>query len=206
MPRPSIAAAVEGVTDEAVVERLIDHAGGQVGTVYGRRGKDRLRKKISGYNNAARRAPWFVLVDLDHEKDCAPALRAAWLPEPAPCLCFRVAVHEVEAWLLADAETLAIYLDAPRGRVPRAPEELDDPKGAMIALARRSHRKDIREDMAPREGSGLRVGPGYTGRLVDYAANAWRPEAASRRSESLRRAIDCLRRLVGRCAGFEGVR
>lgn len=206
MPRPSIDAAVEGLTDEAVVERLIDHTGGQVGTVYGRSGKDRLRKKISGYNNAARHAPWFVLVDLDHEKDCAPALRAAWLPEPAPRLCFRVAVHEVEAWLLADAETLADYLGVSRDRISGAPEELDDPKGAMIALARRSRRRDIREDMAPREGSGRRVGPGYPGRLVDYAANAWRPAVASRRSESLRRAIDCLRRLVGRRAGFEGIR
>ena len=34
-------------------------------------------------------------------------------------------------------------------------------------------------------------------RLIDYAANAWYSEVASRRSESLRRAIDCLRRLVG---------
>lgn len=31
--RPFIDAAVEGMTDEAVVRRLIDHAGGQVGTV-----------------------------------------------------------------------------------------------------------------------------------------------------------------------------
>ncbi len=43
-------------------------------------------------------------------------------------------------------------------------------------------------------------------RLIDYAANAWRPEVASRRSESLRRAIGCLRRLVGRGADLEGVR
>ena len=205
MPRPLIDAAVEGVTDEAVVERLIDHAGGQLGTVYGRRGKDRLRKKISGYNNAAHHAPWFVLVDLDHEKDCAPALRAAWLPKPAPCLCFRVAVHEVEAWLLADSEALAGYLGVSRNRISGAPEGLERPKDVMVSLARRSRRRDIREDMALREGSGRRVGPGYTARLVDYATNAWRPEVASRRSESLRRAIDCLRRLVGRGADLEGI-
>ena len=196
MPRPFIAAAVEGMTDEAVVERLIDHAGGQVGTVYGKSGKDHLRRKISGYNNAARHAPWIVLVDLDAQPECAVRLRKAWLPTPAQLMCFRVAVCAVEAWLMADAEMLADYLGVPRGHVPRAPDGLDDPKGAMVALARRSRRKDIREEMAPREGSGLRVGPAYPGRLIDYAANAWRPEVASRRSESLRRAIDCLRRLV----------
>ena len=196
MPRPSIDAAVEGVTDEAVVERLIDHAGGQVGTVYGRSGKDRLRKKISGYNNAARHAPWFVLVDLDHEKDCAPALREAWLPEPAPCLCFRVAVHEVEAWLLADCETLAGYLGVPVKHMPTHPERLTDPKGALVALARHSRRKDIRDAMVPRAGSGRRVGQGYTGRIIDYATTAWRPDIAARSAESLRRALSCLQRLV----------
>ena len=71
---PSIAAAVEGLTDEAVVERLIDHAGGKVGTVYGKKGKSHLCQKIAGYNNAALRAPWLVLVDLDADADCAPAL------------------------------------------------------------------------------------------------------------------------------------
>lgn len=196
MPRPLIAAAVEGVTDEAVVERLIDHVGGQVGTVYGKNGKDRLRKKISGYNNAARHAPWIVLVDLDHEKDCAVRLREAWLPEPAPLLCFRTAVRAVEAWLMADAETLADYLGVSRNRICNAPEGLEHPKDVMVGLARRSRRRDIREDMASREGSGRRVGPAYPARLIEYAATAWRPEVAARNAESLRRAVACLRRLV----------
>ena len=196
MLRPSIAAAVEGVTDEAVVERIIDHAGGQVGTVYGKNGKDRLRLRIAGYNNAALHAPWIVLVDLDSE-NCAAQVREEWLPHPAPLLCFRVAVRAVEAWLMADAETIARYLDVPLGHVPGAPESLRDPKEAMVNLARRSRRKNMREYMVPGERSGRSVGPAYTGCLIDYAATAWRPEVAARRSESLRRAIACLRRLVG---------
>ena len=194
--RPLIAASIEGATDEAVVRRLIDHAGGRVKNVHGRMGKGHLRQKIASYNNAARHWPWIVLVDLDSEMNCAVQLREAWLPEPAPLLCFRIAVREVEAWLMADPETLADYLDVPRGRVPDAPEGLDDPKGAMAALARRSRRRDIREDMAPREGSGRRMGPAYPARLIEYAANAWRPEVAARNAESLRRAVACLRRLV----------
>lgn len=196
MPRPFIAAAVEGATDEAVVRRIIDHAGGQVETVYGKRGKDHLRQKIAGYNNAACYAPWIVLVDLDSE-NCAAQLRGAWLHAPAPLLCFRVAVREVEAWLMADSETLADYLGVSCSRISSAPERLPHPKEAMVNLARRSRRKSVREDMVPGERSGRRVGPAYPGRLIEYAATAWRPEVAARRSESLRRAIDCLCRLVG---------
>lgn len=199
--RPFIAAAVEGMTDEAVVRRLIDHAGGQAGTVHGKEGKDYLRKRIMGYNNAARHRPWIVLVDLDRNEDCAPPLRQAWLPEPAPLLCFRVAVRAVEAWLMADAETIARYLGVPPSRVPGAPESLRDPKGAMIDLARRSRRKSVREGMAPGERGGRRVGPAYPRRLIEYAETAWRPGVAAGNADSLRRAIDCLHRLVGWQAG-----
>ena len=129
MPRSTIiSAAVEGIVDEAVVRRLIAHAGGQTGDVYGKNGKDELRQKIDGYNNAARHAPWVVLVDLDNDADCAPPIRDAWLPVPAPHLCFRIAVREVEAWLMADAQTLARYLRVRRTRIPAEPENLARPK------------------------------------------------------------------------------
>ena len=108
-----VSAVVEGKTDEPVVRRLVDHAGACIDRIYVKGGKDRLKSDVRGYDNAARRAPWFVLVDLDRDKslepaeDCAPVLRGKWLPNPACGMCFRVAVRAMEAWLLADAETLA---------------------------------------------------------------------------------------------------
>jgi hypothetical protein len=194
--RVIISAAVEGVVDEAVVRRLIVYTGGEAGTVYGRNGKTDLRRKINGYNNAANHAPWVVLVDLNSDAECAPVLREDWLPMPAPRLCFRVAVRQVEAWLMADAERLAAYLGVARGLIPARPEMLVNAKAEMVELARRSRRRAIREDMVPRAGSGRSVGPAYTSRMVEYAEKYWRPEAAARCSDSLRRAIDCLRRLV----------
>lgn len=197
MPQPVIvSSAAEGIVDEAVVSRLIAHAGGRPGSVYGKAGKPALRDKINGYNNAAKRAPWFVLVDLNGEADCAPLLRETWLPVPAPRLCFRVAVRQVEAWLMADAETLATYLRAPRGAVPTGPEALPNAKNAMVNIARRSRRKAIQQDMLPRPGSGRAVGPAYSSRLIEYATAHWRPEVAAHHADSLRRAIACLRRLV----------
>jgi hypothetical protein len=191
-----IAAAVEGSVDEAVVRKLIVHAGGKPGTVYGKNGKPFLRQKIKGYNNAARRTPWIILVDLDRDADCAPPLCHTWLPQPAPYLCFRIAVRQVEAWLMADAEALATFLSVARGKIPADPEGLDHPKTTMVNLARQSRRKAVRADMVPRQGSGRQIGPAYTSWLTEYVESRWRPEVAAQRAESLRRAIACLRHLT----------
>jgi hypothetical protein len=193
---PIVQAAVEGFLDEAVVRRLIVHAGGEAGTVYGRNGKPALRKGIKGYNNAAQFTPWVVVVDLDNDAACAPPLRTAWVPTPAPHLCFRIAVREIEAWLMADKQTLASYLRIRTGSVPEEPERLQYPKDVMVNLARHSRSRDIRSDMVPRENSGRRVGPAYASRLIEYVQGGWRPEVAAQRSESLRRAIHCVRMLV----------
>ena len=191
-----ISAAVEGTVDEAVVRKLITHAGATPGPVYGKQGKSFLRQRVTGYNNAARCARWVVLADLNHDADCAPPLRSAWLIQPAAHLCFRVAVRMVESWLLADTERVAAFLGFARSKVPANPEGLDEPKTTMVNLARSSRRRAVRKDMVPREGSGRQVGPAYSSRLIEFAASSWRPDVAAARSDSLRRAIDCLKRLA----------
>jgi hypothetical protein len=192
----TVSAAVEGIVDEAVVRRLIAGAGGHPGPVYGKNGKPPLRQKIRGYNKAAMHTPWVVLVDLDRDADCAPSLRQNWLPTPAPQLCFRVAVRQVEAWLMADADKLAAYLSVARRRIPEDPEAIPNAKVEMVNLARASRRRDIQHDMVPRQGSGRAVGPAYASRMIEYAQTHWRPEVAAQRADSLRRAIECLKRLV----------
>jgi hypothetical protein len=192
----TILAAVEGNVDETVAIRLIRHVGAVPGPVYGRKGKPYLRQKIEAYNRAAGRAPWLVLVDLDHEAECVPPMRQMWIPEPAPNLCFRVAVRAVESWLMADAQGLASFIGVPLSRVPRDPDEVDKPNATLVHLAARSRRRAIRDDMVPRDGSGRPVGPAYTSRLMEFAESHWCPDQASNASESLRRAIACLRRLV----------
>ncbi len=191
-----ISAAVEGMVDEAVVGKLIVHAGAKLGAVYGKEGKSFLKQKIVGYNRAAMRAPWVILVDLDKDADCAPLLCNSWLPKRAKHLCFRVAVREVESWLLADPSRLAKFLGVSSEKVPKDPESLDDPKKIMVNLARNSRRTAIQKDMVPRGGSGRQVGPAYSSRLIEFISLFWRPEIAMQRSESLRGSIGCLRHLV----------
>lgn len=192
----SISAAVEGMVDEVVARRLVAHAGGQIGAIYGKNGKSALRNRIDGYNNAARYAAWLVLVDLDEDAQCAPLMRDMWVPDPAPNLCFRIAVREVEAWLMADAQTLARYLAVKQGGIPRDPEQLPRPKDAMVNLARASRRKSIVNDMVPGERSGRRVGRAYSSRMMEYIERYWRPDVAAERADSLSQAIHCLRMLV----------
>ena len=105
----TVSVVVEGFVDEAVALRLLEHVGACPGPIYGKGGKERIRRGIRGYSEAAKLAPWFVLVDLDQEEECAPALVSSWLPVGTRDLCFRVAVREVEAWLLADRPGIARF-------------------------------------------------------------------------------------------------
>lgn len=52
MGTPVVSAAVEGIVDDAVVRKLLAHSGGQVGTVYGRKGKSYLQQRIHGFGQA----------------------------------------------------------------------------------------------------------------------------------------------------------
>jgi hypothetical protein len=191
-----ISGALEGLVDEAVVRRLVEQRGAVLGQVHGKNGKPHLRQRLAGYNQAARLFPWIVLIDLNRDADCAPPLRAEWLPNPALYMCFRVAVRKVEAWLLADREQLARFLSVTTSRIPLNPETIDDPKRTMVELARHSRQRNIREDMVPRPRSGRTVGPAYTSRLIEFVETLWRPEVAVRHSDSLRRCCEHLRVLV----------
>lgn len=195
----AISSAVEGLVDEALIKRLVLHLGGSSGPVYGRRGKQYLLGKVKGYNQSARFRPWIVLVDLNHDADCAPPLRTSLLPDPSPYMCFRIAVREAEAWLLADRERLSRFLSVRLNLIPQNPELVDQPKCTMVDLARHSQRMDIRQDMVPRPASSRKIGPAYTSRLIEFiqdTTKGWRPDVAAGSSDSLTRCLRCLQQLI----------
>ena len=190
-----VTAAVEGDIDEAVVGRVLERTGFSLGRVHGRLGKARLLAALPGYNNAARYAPWMVLVDLDRDCDCAPNCVRQWLPVASQEMCFRAAVRAIEAWLLADTERMAEFLGVSENRMPRNPDELDDPKQALINLARNSRYSRVRLDLVPSVGSGRKVGPLYNARMVEFVedrTDGWRVDEAANVSESLARWINRL--------------
>jgi hypothetical protein len=170
--------------------------GVNLGLIYGRRGKHYLDSKIVGYNRAARFSPWLVLRDMDHDVICPVSLRVRLLAAPEPHMCFRIAVRSVETWLLADSRTLAAFFRISASLVPRDPEFLDDPKGVLVNLARRSTRSAIHEEVVPRRGSSRSEGPAYVARMTEFVNQRWQPELASRDAERLYRIIQCLKRLL----------
>jgi hypothetical protein len=187
---PIVTVAVEGDLDVVVARRLIAQSGLSMGPIYVKSGKGRLDKSLGGYNNAARHARWLVLRDLDHDADCAPDLVRSLMPKPSLYMCFRVAVRQVEAWFLADREKMADLLQLSLDVIPRNPDALEDAKGTLVQLAKRSRNRRLREEIVPQAGTSAKVGTGYTGRMIDFAANLWRPRIAALSSPSL---ASCLR-------------
>lgn len=117
---------VEGMTDEPVAKRLLMHVRLVIGDVFGRSGKADLLLRLPNYNQAARSrfATWFVLVDLDNDKDvaCAPQALKIWLPQPGEGMRLRVAVRAIESWIMADTEQLADFLSVTSTRIPIEPD------------------------------------------------------------------------------------
>lgn len=195
MTSPFLRAVVEGPSDEAIVRRLAGESHFALSAVYVKRGKDALDSKLRAYASAARFGPWLVLRDLDRDADCAPALASALLPDRPPMLLLRIPVRSVEAWLLADRESMATYLAVPIGVVPTTPEDLAHPKRSLVNLARRSRRQAVLHDMVPAPGTSAQVGPGYTARLIQFTSDKWQPQRAAARSDSLARCLASLRDL-----------
>ena len=190
----AVLGAVEGPGDEAILRRLVEGSGATLTVVHGMTGKDHLLRHLPGYNHAAHYSPWVVLVDLDLDDQCAGAFCNRCLPEPAPLMCFRVVVRAAESWLLADRANLSRFLGVSVALLPPNPDVVTHPKRLLVDLAQRSRFRAIREDMAPRPGSGRQVGPLYTARIIEYTRLHWDPDRAAEASESLRR---CIIRLLG---------
>ncbi len=187
---------VEGRTDEPVAKRLLEHVGLEVGTVYGRRGKAYLLEHLTKYNKAARFSPWFVIVDLDKDTQCASQALKQWLPVSERGMCLRIAVHAIESWLMADKEHLAEFLGVSISKIPHDTDMVLTPKETLINIARTSRNKGIREDIVPRQGSGASIGRLYVARLNEFSENHWRPDVAKEYSRSLRRCIQALATLT----------
>ena len=198
-------AAVEGILDEAVLRRSAVHLGMEVGKVYGQQGKVHLESSIGGYNAAAQRWPWTVLVDLDESHACPAGLRSEWLPNEARFMCLRVAVRQVESWVLADTKNTATLLGVRRGLLPTDPDSESDAKRTLVELAEMSSRENIRDALVPPEGAKRKIGPLYNATLSAFVASRWNPDEAASRSESFRRFLGALDALQGRWMAADAI-
>jgi hypothetical protein len=168
--------AVEDLLSEVVLKTIIKQSGRniEINTCYNKGGYSELKRKISAFNNAAKITPFLVLTDLDQNL-CPSAIIQEWLKQPQhPNLLFRIAVKEVEAWVLADRERFAKFLGIKVQLIPVNVDLIPDPKTVLINLVRKSKNREIRDAIIPRTGSTAKVGPDYNNKLADFVINHWR--------------------------------
>ena len=183
----------EDELSEAVMTRLLMHFGDKFEIVhsYPGNGFGYLKKNIRGFNQAAIVNPYFMLTDLDNYP-CAIQLKDEWIDfDISRNFIFRIAVREVESWLLADKEGIAAFFNIPVPLITDSPDLLQDPKNTLIQLAKRSRKRVIREDIVP-INSNAAIGPNYNGCLSEFIYQSWNVERAITRSPSLLKAYSHL--------------
>lgn len=194
-----VALGTEDELSEAVGIRLLAEQGAtlQLGFPLRKSGFGYLRSNVNRWRQLAHHQPVVLITDLDRMA-CPVVLLHDWLGKQAAPqnLLLRVAVREVEAWLLADHEAMQ-RLIGNRGRLPQEPDELPDPKKHLLGLAKLASR-DVRNDLVKQTGSVASQGLGYNARLTDLVRTHWSPERAAQRSPSLARARRSLADLAQR--------
>ncbi len=194
-----ICLAVEDELSEWVLRRIIGSRpiSYAIGPVYGRTGFGYLKRQVSAFNNAAKGCPFLLLTDLD-EMACAPQLITDWLDRPRhPNFLLRVAIREVESWLLADDTGITSFLGSKLPAEYPEPEQLTDPKQELLKASFRSPRLALREALVWQDQSSgrFRQGPDYNGILSGFVREQWNLGRATKRCSSLERLSSALARL-----------
>jgi hypothetical protein len=197
--------AAEDELSEAVLRRMLTENRGHVEVAVslpikkgwqmegGKSGYGYIRKQLPAFNAASSKVPHIVFLDLD-DRDCAPKMIRDWLfaERQSPRLLVRVAIREIEAWLLADQQGMAEFLHVKSNCVPANPETLKDPKKCIVRLAARSRVREIRESLAPAAGTHSTVGPYFSRGLIGFVQNTWDLHEAAKHSESMRKALNAV--------------
>lgn len=182
---------VEDELGGVVLRKLVEEFGRElfVHSVQLMGGFGKIQTGIQRFKNASNVTPHIVLTDLDM-RDCAPKLLEDWgVDSVTHNMLFRVAVREVEAWLLADREGVARLLSLPLSKLPQFPDIESDPKQTFINLVRKCKKRRLVEELVPPVGASASIGPLYNTRLGEFVRNGWDIQRAVANSDSLSRAV-----------------
>ena len=185
--------AVEDTLSEAVSTKILEYFGLKIVNRIGFRGNSFLKQNARNLNRTARGLyNVFLLTDLDSPKNCPPKLIQSWVGAPLNSgFLFRVAVMEIESWIMADRESIAKFLSVPLNRIPHNTDEIEKPKEFLVSLARQSRKRTLRRELVPAQGAiTTKVGPLYNARFNEFVRVHWNLERASAVSVSLKRTMD----------------
>lgn len=193
-----ICIATEDVISEAVALKLVDLTQGKliVSQKLRKNGFGYLKSKFSNFCTLAKNMPVFMITDLDN-CPCAPTLINQWKNgvKTPPNFIFRVAIREIESWLLADNIALSDFLKIPKNTIPLTPDNLPNPKATLLTLANKAPR-NLRNGLIARKGTLAIQGVEYNILLSNYVNEFWNPIRASENSDSLLRAIKRIKELA----------
>lgn len=195
---PPVCLATEDNLSEAVGYRLLAEVSPhfKVGLTFRKNGFGYLKANIEKFCNIAQRSPLLLITDLDKAK-CAASLISKWMASRArpDNLMFRVAVREIEAWLLADHVGMKKLLVAGATDLPKEPDLLPDPKQVLLKFARKAPR-EVQNDLVVERGAIASQGLGYNERMADFVRKTWDPKRAELCSDSLCRTLNRLRQMA----------
>lgn len=185
-----IVIATEDVLSESVARRLVAETRSRliVGSTIRRNGAGYLRSKFRSFCEIARRTPVLLIADLD-TTTCPSALINTWSHRDAipGQLLFRIAVRQIESWILADREGFAKFLSVKVANIPKVPDALINAKHSLLKVAQKAPRSVRDELVADREAIAAQ-GLGYNDLLSKFVRTTWNPRNAASRSGSLDRA------------------
>ncbi|MDZ7919381.1 hypothetical protein [Rhodoferax sp.] len=192
--RVDVALVAEDVLSLAVMRKVIEHTGRdyQIVRTLNEKGVGNIRKALDKYRNASYALAHVVLVDLD-DAECPPLLREQWgvvnLPD---AMLFRVAVREIESWVLADRDGFSAFFGVAVNKITQDPESLQDPKQSLINIVRKGRNRKLITEIVPAQGVPMSKGPLYNERLTEFVTDVWDVDKAISSAPSLRRTFERL--------------
>ena len=190
--------AVEDILSDAVSTKILEYFGLEIAQRIGYKGNTYLRQKSPSLNHTARGFyNVFLLTDLDSPQNCPSKLIQSWVGSPLNAgFLFRVAVVEIESWIMADRRGIAKFLSISLHRIPQHSDKIENPKEFLVSLARRSRKTKLRRELVPApSATTAKVGPGFNARFTEFVRDYWDLERAASVSVSLKRTLDRIRSL-----------
>ncbi|MGL6226332.1 MAG: hypothetical protein ACRC10_06870 [Thermoguttaceae bacterium] len=162
------------------------------------RGSGQIKNQLSHTIEMGRQGMLtFSLLDLDRTTCPAILLRSCLNLKPDQAIILpretliRVAVREIESWVLADVEALSEFTGISETNFPYLPDSITNIKEHFLSIIQRKGTRRGLRAMLPKPDA--HIGPEYNDRLREFIINHWRSDQAARRSPSLKRTLDKLR-------------
>lgn len=160
-------------------------------------GKGKIKTKLAEYNRSAKKLSFCLVIDLD-DNECAPSLIDQWFKfAKNERLFFRVAVKEIEAWVLADYKNFSKFLnvspDVIKKKIPNLEaDNILDPKETLLQITNAKSKIARKENIVFVSEGKFYQGSAYNSEMSNFIHSFWNVKFAAQNSNSLQKAIKAI--------------